>query len=148
MTSRIIAAIVAVFAAVLSLAAPVAVDAQTPTLTVDRNLIGQYAIAYNGFTVGTTYYSHSCRHASASPASCTCSGATGIAATVTSGIWYFKHWIMTPDEIDEINNPHVRYAVYSDANCASEVAFVTFTQPTTGIPTWRARDITDDTATI
>lgn len=70
MTSRIIIAIVAIVAAVLSLAAPVAVDAQTPSLQVEVNTIGATRITYSGFTAGVSYYAGGCHHATAHPASC------------------------------------------------------------------------------
>ena len=64
MTSKII---VAIAAAVLSLAAPVAVEAQT--LTVARNLVSGMQINYSGFTVGTTYRFASCSSSYFAPAS-------------------------------------------------------------------------------
>ncbi len=155
MTSRIIVAIVAVFAAVLSFAAPVAVDAQTPTVTVTTNTQVWTVFSFSDFTDGT-YYLGGCSGASA-VTSCTfdsmgesstlagygsCesemvgpSGASGLS---------FAHGLLSNRQREE---PYRRFAVYSDSACTSEVAYVQYTKPTT-LPAWRARGITDALATI
>ena len=155
MTSRIIAAIVAVFAVVLSLAAPVAVDAQTPTLTVEVNTIGATRIAYSGFTVGT-YYEGSCWDTASIPASCTFdsmgfpSGGEGFpcsqaeALTGTSGSLHGYQGL--PDNA-LLSLKYRRHAVYSDSACTTEVAAATYEKPTT-FPNWNVRDVTDTSATI
>ena len=174
MTSRIIVAIVAAVLSlaapvaapvavvgVLSLAAPVAVYAQTPTLTLTTNTIGATMITYSGFTSGTTYYLGGCWHSTSQPASCTFNSmgfATGAGIiggprclevssrvldnTPTSGHFYgSRYWGGYGD--------HVRTAAYSDSSCTTEVAAVTYTKPgLSALPTWRARDISDTSATI
>ena len=148
MTSRIIVAIVAIVAAVLSLAAPVAVDAQTPTLTVAVNTIGGVSIEHSGFSNGW-YRSLECRSASALPASCACpAGGAGLTLEVspTSGNSVGAYGLITRSEIAA---PYVRQEAYaqSDATCTTALASVTY-QRSTMLPTWRVRDVTNDSATI
>ena len=158
MTSKIIVAIVAIAAAVLSLAAPVAVEAQSPSLTVDENLIGRRSINYSGFSVGSTYYSGYCHGVSSSPATCTYSSfplgvltancnenfSWTIGAGEASGDFGSQYGLPSSGQIAA---PYVRWAAYSDSTCSTEVTAVTFTM-NTSLPTWRVRDITDDSATI
>ena len=156
MSSKIIAIVIAIVAAVLSLAAPVAVDAQTPTptLTEGRNTFGHWSINYSGFPSGQTYTVGYCGHATAHPASCTfdsmglasggqCGGLYGGSPT-GSGTLYAVYGVPSFD----LGLPYTRFAIYSDANCATEVASVTFTHPASVRPTWGVRDITHDSATI
>ena len=160
MSSKVIVAIVAVVAAVLSLAAPVAVEAQTPTLTVGENLIGSRSIDYSGFTVGSTYYSGYCHGVSSSPATCDHSSSTFPLGVLTLNCNENFSWVIGAGETSgefggqfgiptsgQITAPYVRWAAYSDSTCSTEVAAVTFTM-TTSLPAWRVRGITDDSATI
>ena len=167
MTSKIIVAIVAIAAAVLSLAAPVAVEAQT--LTVARNLVSGMQINYSGFTVGTTYRFASCSSSYFAPASCAfdsegrhapipgnvneggflCVESNSITPTSTSGVFIHQQssWSLIPPDITMFLGEHKRFVAYSDTNCTTEVAAVTYTEPTT-LPTWRVRDISAGSATI
>ena len=150
MTSRIIVAIVAVFAVVLSLAAPVDVDAQTPTLTVERNTVGAFEVVYSGFTSGT-YYRGSCGGRETFPASCTFSsgapvggGHPCVSFTATaSGTVIEDRNVVSP----RASRPHWRFAVYSDSACTTEVAHVTVTR-SKAYPTWRVRDVGFRSATV
>ena len=158
MTSKIIVAIVAIAAAVLSLAAPVAVEAQA--LQVQVNEIGATRITYSGFTAGVSYYSGGCHHATAHPASCSfdsmgvpvggdpagfleCRETLRTTNVNTSGLFVGGRWGTGLSEV----GAYTRIAAYSDSACTTEVASQTYTTPAT-YPTWRARDVTSDSATI
>ena len=161
MTSRIIVAIVA---AVLSLAAPVAVDAQTPTLTLTTNRVGQTVFEATGFSSGT-YYSGQCMSETTFPASCPynnmgrlpaepghvlqhwpCFSNPGHTVTSTSDIFVIHQGYGMPTS-RLLRGRYRRRAVYSDANCQTEIVAQTYTYPAT-MPTFQARDITSDSATI
>ena len=176
MTSRIIVAIVAIVAAVLSLAAPVAVvgvlslaapvavEAQTPTptLTVDVNMVYTTVLNYSGFTPGS-YHIGICSRPSTLPTSCNfttpspvgprdrTAGGDGVCRAQpqtfsTSGMaWGTTGFAPSPADA---RLRHQRTAAYSDATCQTEVAGVSFTRPPVWIPTWSARGITEDSATI
>ena len=163
MTSKIIVAIAAIAAAVLSLAAPVAVEAQsTPTLTLTNNTIGQTAGFASGLASGT-YYSGGCISETAPPASCPynnmgrlpvepgyvlqqwpCSS-TGRTISAGDELPYYVGDGMPTSKV--LRGRYRRLAFYSDANCQTEAVGLTYTYKTT-IPTFRARDITSDSATI
>ena len=162
MTSKIIVAIVAIVAAVLSLAAPVDVEAQSPTLTVVQNVIGDVQINYSGFTSGTTYYVGWCRATTAAPASCAfdssgnpqssaaalvvgCTVSARTDNTQTSGwFWSDRDWQYHPN-----TSLFFRVAAYSDSACQTEVASVTYQRPLArSSVTWNVRNITDTEATI
>ena len=144
MTSKIIVAIVAIVAAVLSLAAPVAVEAQTPTGTVNVNTVGLTEVTWTGsgsYTIGR------CWGASASP---TCNFSAGSGRNGVCGGPLTVPIIQSVSRgfsRNSINRPYTRWGLYSDSSCSTEAAFVTFTKPTS-LPTLRARDITGDSATI
>ena len=154
MTSRIIVAIVAIVAAVLSLAAPVAVDAQTPTLTVVRNAVAGLQIDYSGFTSGT-YYRGSCAGRETYPASCTFNLVNGVYrpdtgghpcvafTAASSGTVVAERFIFPPGA----PRPYYRFAVYSDSACTTEVVHETFTR-SKAFPAWRVRDVGPTSATV
>ena len=162
MTSKIIVAIVAIAAAVLSLATPVAVEAQSPTLTVGNNNIGDVRIDYSNFVSGTMYYVGWCRHSDAAPTSCPfsntgepqvfsdnrgfsvgCTISSRTDNTQTSGwFWSSRDW----QYLDDLR--FFRVAAYTDSACQTEAAATTYTRPIAPIPTWNVRDITDTEATI
>ena len=150
-------AIVAAFVAALSLAAPAAVDAQTPTRTATVVSIGEVTIANSGFTVGGTYYTGWCSHASSHPASCSFDsggisqtagtvgvGCTGSGESIASASWNSTEYSWP--NVDKLRYRFKRDVLYSDSACTTELAAVTYTYPT--FPTWRVRDITESSATI
>ncbi len=157
MTSRIIVAIVAVFAVVLSLAAPVAVDAQSRSMSATLVSIGEVTVAYSGFTAGETFYVGYCSHTSTHPASCSFDSNGRSQAAGTVGICHgdssdsaefssFNRVLYQRPSVWISQNRYTREAAYSDAACTTELAAVTYTYPM--LPTWRARDITESSATI
>ena len=151
---RLATAAAVVLVAVLSLAVPVAVDAQTPTVTVTENTQMVTRISLSGFTAGT-YYLGGCSGTTA-PASCTYDSMGE--ATSLAGYGSCDSVMLGPSgtNVNTIHGllsnrqrtePYRRFAVYSDSACTTEVTSVSYTKPTT-LPSWRARDITDDSATI
>ena len=168
MRTATFAAVVAIVAAVLSLAAPATVDAQTPTLTVSRNTIGQTIGWADGLASGT-YYQGGCMSETAPPASCPynnmgrlpvepgyvlqqwpCSGSFpgGAAGRTISAGDSLPYYIGNNMPTSKVLRARYRHAaVYTDANCQTEAVGLTYTYPTT-IPAFRARDITSDSATI
>lgn len=147
--------IVAVVAAVLALAAPAAVEAQTPTLTVAENLFGFHQVDYSGFQASAAYYGGLCWGASAHPASCAfdssgnlANGACfGVAKEATNSNTSGTFLAASAMAIGTSEGAYLRTAAYSGANCQTEVAAVTYTRPTTP-PAWVARGVTHDSATI
>ena len=143
------AIIIAIVAAVLSLAAPVAVDAQTPTptLTVYRNTYGGVSIAPSNFDGTTRYWGH-CNGASSNP-TCVYSGINVNGNCDSDGVDLSlgnRRGVVHSLELVD-TAPHWKFGVYSDSTCSTEVASVIFERPLT-LPTWGVRDITGDSATI
>ena len=154
----------AVFLAAVFLAA--AADAQTPSLTVERNTIGTGAVRFNNFDSTLRYFGN-CAGANTNP-TCVysginrngyCNGSSGLVTTpLSAGIDFSGGGLLavyvgggnyprgTYDSWFD-DYPHKKFAVYSDSACTMEVTSVTFERPLT-LPTWRVRDITEDSATI
>lgn len=148
------AIIIAIVAAVLSLAAPVRVEAQTPSVSLNK--IGQTWYDYVGLTPGATLSYGSCFGASSHPAACSFDSkgnAAGGGPRIPCGSWtpsgegarlFAVHGVPTSSTLQ---NPYGRHALYSDSTCSTEIAAVTYTYPTS-LPVFRVRDITSDSATI
>ena len=142
MTSRIIVAIVAVFAAVLSLAAPVAVDAQTWTLTDPAYGNTQYTVT--GVTAGVTYYWVTCAGETAYPSACTAnrvSACFATAAAQSDGTMVFTHGRGWGQGFS-----YRRWELFSDSSCSSLVVSVNFRTPDP--PRLVARDVTETSARL
>ena len=177
MTSRIIVAIVAVFAAVLSLAAPVAVDAQVSFTLTDRSF-GHTQATATGLTPGQEYYVHWCAGSQPTWLSCTqgpvhnregwlqgfctplgTAGASGTLAYTYRGGWGppsssdarpNRAWVLfaDPPTLDSPDDPNDES--YSWIHCRNPVpgAIVSVPDLRGQAPILIARDVTETSATL
>ena len=143
MRTATFAAIVAVFAVVLSLAAPVAVDAQTWTVTDPA--YGNTQFTATGLNAGATYYRAFCYGQTAFPAACTSqrvNSCSDVGSAQNDGNMVFTHgrgWAVG-------DFSYVRHELFSDSSCGTLVVSINFRVPDP--PRLVARDVSETSARL